>query len=192
MDRRCLLMSFAGVFALAFGVPAGAQSRGTGDFASRFLRDLLRVAQSGSVGAVSEYLRDRVDTQYAFDNAFEGIAAGEGQKRRLAELVLLFLSREAIMLADMSQGGQMRVSGSRSVEQGTMVDVAYRDAAGDYPLFVLVGEGEQLGSNLVKDFGSSEESSVVSRLAYAMQSLQQVTPDADVWIESFSRSLAEG
>lgn len=193
LDRRTALMGLlGGIPALALATPSLAQGRGAGDFASGFLADLMQVAGGGSVGAVNEYLRGRVDTQYAFDVAFAGIGANEGEKRRLAELMMQFLSREAVMLAAMAKGGSMRLNGSRVVEQGTMVNVSYRDSSGPYPLFVLVGEGEQFGTHLVRDFGSSEESSVVTKLAYATRSLQQVTPDAGVWIGSFERSLAGG
>jgi hypothetical protein len=44
----------------------------------------------------------------------------------------------------------------------------------------------------VRDFGSERDSSVVTKLAYATNSLQAVTSDTDIWIRSFEEVLGEG
>jgi hypothetical protein len=189
-DRRWVLMTGLAGLAVISGGPSAAQGDVAGDVAQRFIRDLLATAQSGNEAAVTEFLRSRVDTAYGFQVAFADVPSiTPGQRQRLSELLLRFIAREAVLVADIARNGQMRVVTARPVEAGTLVEGMFRDSAGEYPFNVLVANDPATGRFLVRDMGSPRQSSVVSKLAYATQSLQIATPDAEVWITAFEQAL---
>jgi hypothetical protein len=191
MKRRDVLTGFLALLGATGSVPrAMAQDRTAEGYAVQFLTDLVQVASGGQPATVREHLRPIIDMQYAFDTAFAGIRISDGQRERLTELMLTFLAREAILVAEYAQGGQLRAEGSRSVQLGTKVDLTYRDSHGPYPLSVLLVRSDRGGGYLVRDFGSERASSVVTKLAYVTNSLQAVTSDTDIWIRSFEEVLS--
>jgi len=193
MNRREILTGCVTLLgALSSVSRAMAQDRTAEGFAVRFLTDLVQIANGGQPARVREHLRPIIDTKYAFDTAFAGIRISDGQRQRLTELMLTFLAREAILVAEYAQGGQLRSESSRSVQLGTMVNLTYRDNHGPYPLNVLLARSDTGVGYLVRDFGSERDSSVVTKLAYATNSLQAVTSDTDIWIRSFEEVLGEG
>lgn len=192
MKRRFLLSGLASMGTLALALPVIAQESTAEGYAVRFLTELVQVASGGQPATVREHLRPIIDMQYAFDTAFAGIRISDGQRQRLTELMLTFLAREAILVAEYAQRGQLRSESSRSVQLGTMVNLTYRDNHGPYPLNVLLARSDTGVGYLVRDFGSERDSSVVTKLAYATNSLQAVTSDTDIWIRSFEEVLGEG
>lgn len=194
LNRRALgqALLVAGL-AAAFGT--GAVGQASGEMASNaarsFIDDLLAVSVRNDVGAMDAFLRERVDTRFAFETAFapvDGIVS-PGQKDRLAALMLRFLAREALAVGEVARGGEFQLAGTERVEAGTLVEGMFRDAAGDYPFTVLVGPESADGRQLILDFGSPRASTVVTRLAYATNALAQVSPDAEVWITAFEQAV---
>lgn len=114
----------------------------------------------------------------------------ERQKRRLFDLMIQFVSMEVLILSDYANGGRMEVEGMRRVDGGTLVEATFSDRHGDYPFNVLVARPSVGGQLMVRDMGSPRQSSVMTKLAYATQSLSRVTPDAEVWISAFEDTLA--
>lgn len=189
MKRRGFLCGALSIGTGALVSPVTAQDRTAEGYAVRFLTDLVQVASGGQPATVREHLRPIIDMQYAFDTAFAGIRISDAQRERLTELMMTFLAREAILVADYARSGQLRAEASRSVQLGTMVDITYRDSHGPYPLSVLLARSDRGVGYLVRDFGSEKDSSVVTKLAYATNSLQAITSDTDIWIGSFEEVL---
>jgi hypothetical protein len=190
MNRRDVLTGILTLFGAIGSVSrALAQDRTAEGYAVQFLTDLVQVASGGQPATVREHLRPIIDMQYVFDTAFAGIRISDGQREHLTELMLTFLARESILVADYAQGGQLRAERSRSAQLGIMVDLTYHDIHGPYPLNVLLARSDRGVGYLVRDFGSERASSVVTKLAYATNSLQAVTSDTDIWIRSFEEVL---
>ena len=191
--RRRTFVAAAAALLLAHPAAAPAQSSDeiAGQEARRFLADLIATGAGGDAAAMEAFLRDRVDMGYAFDAAFEPVAGivTQGQRQRLTELMMRFMSREALMVADMARGGEFRLTGTRRGEDGIQVEGVFHDAAGNYPFFVLMGEGAMGARPPILDLGSPLASSVVAKLRYATTSLALVTTDADLWIEAFEKAV---
>ena len=171
--------------------PAQSSDELAGQEARRFVADLMAVGGRDDPAAMEAFLRDRVDLSHAFDAAFEPVngVVSQGQRERLTELMIRFMAREALMVADMAGGGEFQLTGTRRGEGGIQVEGVFRDAAGDYPFTVLMGEGAMGATPPVRDLGSPRASSVVSKLRYTTTSLALVTTDADLWIEAFEKAV---
>jgi hypothetical protein len=139
------------------------------------------------------FLRPRIDTEYGYRVAFEPVTGivSPAQRERLGNLMVRFIAREAVVIGQVGQDGQVRFDRTRETDAGTEVELTYRDANGEYPMTVLVSRSLVDGRLLIRDVGSPELSSVVSKLRYATQSLAAATPDADIWITAFEQALGE-
>lgn len=163
-----------------------AQQRGDG-----FVRELMNAAGSKNRDTVEGFLRENMDANYAFNVAFEPVTGivSPAEQQRLADLMIKFTAYQVLLLAEYAQNGEMRIVGSEQVPEGTRINAMYRDFAGDYPFFVVVGRDLVNGRLLIKDMGSPQVNSVVTNLRYATQSLALGTTDASIWIDSFEKSL---
>ena len=183
------------VAALVLARPSAALAQSSDDLAGqearRFVADLMAVGGRDDPAAMEAFLRERVDLGRAFDAAFEPVSGvvSSGQRERLTELMTRFMAREALMVADMARGGEFQLTGTRRGEDGIQVEGVFRDAAGDYPFTVLMGEGAMGSRPPVLDLGSPRASSVVAKLRYTTTSLALVTTDADLWIEAFEKAV---
>lgn len=191
MKRRTFVagLLMAGV---TVGSPAVAQSAQERQKAEEFLRGILGAARGRSRAPVEQFIRQNVDLQYGYEMAVAPAAGivSEGQRQRLFDLMIKFVSMEVLILADYANGGRVRMEGTRRTDAGTLVEASFSDSHGEYPFNVLVARPGVGGQLMVRDMGSPRQSSVMTKLASATQSLAQVTPDAEVWISSFERTLA--
>lgn len=191
---RRLGLAIATAFFLFGGSGATlAQSDLPRQTAETFINDMIATSRLNDRARMTAFLRERVDTSYAFDVAFAPVTdvVSGGQRERLSNLILAFIAGEALVLADAAGSGEMRFDTTSNTEAGTLIQGTYRDGAGEYPFNVLVSSELRNGRLLIKDMGSPRVSTVVTRLAYATTSLAQATPDANVWITAFERALAE-
>lgn len=191
--RKLGLNVAAGLLLVCAAGSAVAQTDLARQTAETFIDEMIVTARSQDRSQMEAFLRDRIDTDYAFDVAFAPVTGvvSPGQRERLANLMLRFTAGEAIFLAQYAQSGELRFDGSTRTDAGTMVEATYRDAAGEYPFNVLVGRDLVGGRLLIRDMGSPRVNSVVTKLTAATTSLAQATPDANVWITAFERALAE-
>lgn len=194
VSRRALGRLALGAMAVAAAPARGQSSEQQASEAARtFIEDLMQVAAQGDVAIMDAFLRERVETGWAFEKAFAPVdgTMSASQRERLAAAMLRFLAGETLVVAGLASQGGYRLSGTRRAEDGTLVEGVFRDAAGDYPFAVLVGAETGSGRQLIRDFGSSQASSVVARLTYATDAISQVSPDAEVWITAFERAVAQ-
>lgn len=161
--------------------------------AEAFVDGLLDLSGSRDVTAMEAYLRENIDTDYGFEVAFRPVTGvvSSAQRERLSALMLRFIARESVVIGTVGRGGDVSIVGTSESQLGTMVEMVYRDDDGDYPFGVLVGPNREGGRLLIRDVGSPRQSSVVSNLTYATQSLAQASPDADVWISAFEDALGQ-
>lgn len=188
-----LLRSFLLPMGFVVATSVGAFAQDARQTAQTFVDGMLRVSDARDVTAMEAFLRENIDTSYGFEIAFAPVtgAVSPSQRDRLSALLLRFMAREAVLVGSVGRGGELRLVGTSEIEAGTMVEMNFRDSNGEYPFGVLVGRERENGRLLVRDMGSPRQSSVVTKLTYATQSLSLASPDANVWISAFEGALGE-
>lgn len=171
--------------------PSGAQTIFAEQRGGDFIREMLSVARTGGRDAVDGYLRDNIDANYVFNTAFQPVRdiITPDQQQELADLMIKVLAYQTVLLSEGMEYGEMRIVGSVEEADGTRVMAIFRDASGENPFFVLVGRDLVDGRLLIRDVGSTLESSAVGDLRYATEALSVGTTDVAIWIESFERAL---
>ena len=188
---RGRVLSFMTAIILGFSAPVCAQVDVARQSAENFISGLISASSSNDAAQVEAFLRDSVDMDYVFNVAFApvtGVVSG-AQRQRIEALMVRFTATQTSTFVGYVQDGEMRLDGVAETGEGIRFRGTYRDSRGDRDFTVLMATEPVNGRVLFRDLDVADAPSIVENLTYATESLAQVSPDANVWINAFEKAL---